>query len=267
MKNNWQGSEQAWRMSEIPDLENLAYFIWMEIVNTKQIVFMHQKKYAEDILKRFKMSSCNLAITPMETKTKLRKESDNELVDNTLYKQIIDSLRYLCNIMSNIFHSVELVSRFTKKLMICHLLAANKILRYIRGTPDHGVLMPNQQNTRICAKVCSYFDSNWADDQNDRKSIIGNSFMLGSTPISWSLKKWKIVAPSSCETEYVATLYVACQTLWLEMMLEELGVSNFEKIKLLVDNQSAIDLENYPMSYGRSKHIERRYHFLKDQVS
>lgn len=107
---------------EIPDLRNLAYFLEIEIMNT-QGNFLHQKKYAEDILKRFKISSYNTAITPMETNIKLRKESDEELLDSLLNKQIIGTLRYLCNTWLNICQSLGLVSIFKEKTTLCHLLA------------------------------------------------------------------------------------------------------------------------------------------------
>lgn len=69
---------------------------------------------------------------------------------------------------------------------------------------------------------------------------------------------------SSCEATYVSTTYVACQAFWLEMLLDELNVGNCEKINCLVDSQSLIDLSYHPMSHGRRKHIEMRYHFLID---
>ena len=87
--------------------------------------------------------------------------------------------------------------------------------------------------------------------------------MIGNAPISWCSKNQGIVALSSCEAEYVA----ACQTNWIEMLLSELKAVEVTKMKVLVDNKSAIDLANNPLSHGRSKHIERRFHFLRDQVN
>lgn len=71
---------------------------------------------------------------------------------------------------------------------------------------------------------------------------------------------------SSCETEHVTTSYVACQTLLLEMLLEDLDMNNCVQIKLVMDNQSTSVLENISMSHGRIKHLERRYNFLRNQV-
>jgi hypothetical protein len=140
-------------------------------------------------------------------------------------------------------------------------------MRYIKGTIDHGVLMPSQNSTNKKISVLGYSDSDWGGDQDDKKSTAGYLFMLGGALICWSSRKQGIVALSSCEAEYVAASYAACQAVWIEMLLEELMVSDTIKVKLFVDNKSAIDLANHPVSHGRSKHIERRYHFLRDQVN
>ena len=75
------------------------------------------------------------------------------------------------------------------------------------------------------------------------------------------------MALSSCEVEYVAVSYVACQAAWIEILLEELKIMGPKKMKLFVDNKSTINLANHPLCHGRSKHIERRYHFVRDQVN
>ncbi|GAU44851.1 hypothetical protein TSUD_112250 [Trifolium subterraneum] len=206
---------------EMSDLGNLSYFLGMEFKHTKKGVFLHQKKYAEDILNRFKMVNCNTTITPIETGSKLSKISTDELVDATLYKQIIGSLRYLCNTRPDISHSVGLVSRFMEQ--------PRRIMRYIKGTIDHGILMPSQKSTKGEISVHGYSDSDWGGDQDDKKSTAGYLFMLGGALICWSSKKQGIVALSSCEAEYVVASYAAF------------------KVKLLVDNKSAIDLANHPM--------------------
>lgn len=102
-------------------LGNLSYFLRMEFKDIGEGVFLHQNKYAQDILKRFKMSNYNAVITPLETRAKLRKETNDELVSVTLYKQIIVSLRYLCNTRPDICESVGLLNIFMEKPQECHL--------------------------------------------------------------------------------------------------------------------------------------------------
>jgi hypothetical protein len=252
---------------EMTDLGELSYFLGMEFTKTTRGCFLHQKKYVADILKRFHMSNCNPAITPMETGVKLSKNSEDELVDPTLYKQIIGSLRYLCNTRIDLCHSVGLLSRFMDQPRMCHLTAAKRVLRYVKGTNDHGILFPNQKNNSKKLEAYVYSDSDWGGDMDDRKSTAGYLFMIGNAPISWCSKKQGIVALSSCEAEYVAASFAACQAYWIEMLLSELKTVEATKMRLLVDNKSAIDMANNPVSHGRSKHIERRFHFLRDQVN
>lgn len=110
-------------------------------MNTKHVVLLHPKKYGEDILSNFWMNNCNPTITQMEDNIKQKKESDEELVDITFYKQIIGLLRYLCNTIPYIRHNVVFVSRFLEEPRICHLLVAKRIMRYNRDTTNHGIVI------------------------------------------------------------------------------------------------------------------------------
>lgn len=81
---------------------DLSYFLGMEFKDTSEWVLLHQKKYTQDILKRFKMSKCNAVVTSLDTGAKFRKDTNEEFVSATLYKQITGSLRYICNTRPNI---------------------------------------------------------------------------------------------------------------------------------------------------------------------
>lgn len=103
-----------------------------------------------------------------------------------------------------------------------------------------------------------YSDSDWSDDKGDRKSTTSYVFIYGDAPIT-----------TSCEVEYIAASMVVCQAQWLSlsMLMQELSVMEDEKIRLLVDNKSAIDLAKHLIAHGRSKHIETRFHFLRHQMN
>ena len=193
----------------------------MEFVQTSKGIFMHQKKYALDILKRFKMLDCNSSQVPIDTGLQLTRNTNEPLVDPTLFKQIVGCLRYLCNTRPDISYGVGLVSRFASAPRQSHLTAAKKILRYIKGTCDSGLLFANNTN---CSnrEIMGFTDSDWCGDREDRKSTSGYLFKFGNTAFSWSSKKQNIVALSSCEAEYVAASAGACQAAWLENLLREL---------------------------------------------
>ena len=147
-----------------------------------------------------------------------------------------------------------------------HLVAAKRVLRYLKGTNDYGVLFPIQTG-RSNHQLIGYSDSDWCGDKVDRRSTSGYVFKFMNAVISWSSKKQNIVALSSCEAEYVSASDAAQQMLWLESLLDELKVGYVKPVQLLVDNKSAISLAKNPVAHGRSKHIETRFHFIRDQVN
>ena len=91
--------------------------------------------------------------------------------------------------------------------------------------------------------------------------------MIGGASISWSSRKQSIMVLSSCEVECINALYAACQATWIKMLLEKLKIMELKKMKFFVDNTPVIDLTNHHVCHGRSKNIERRHHFLRDQVN
>jgi len=92
-------------------------------------------------------------------------------------------------------------------------------------------------------------------------------FKLLAAPISWCSKKRLVVSLSTYKAEHIAGSFVACQAIWLDSLLTELRIKLKKPIKLFVDNKFAIDLAKNPVSHERSKHIETKFHFLKEQVN
>ena len=127
---------------EMTDLGRLSYFLGMEFTYVAAGMIMHQKKYVGDILKRFNMISCNAIMSPIEVNLRLTKDESGDEVDETKFKRIIGSLRYLCNSRPDLAYSVGLVSRFMSNPKKSHMLAAKRLLRYIQGTTDYGILFP-----------------------------------------------------------------------------------------------------------------------------
>jgi hypothetical protein len=183
-------------------------------------------------------------------------------VDATEYRSIVGALRYLIHTRPDLTHSVSYVSRFMAEPREDHQAAVRRILRYIAGTYDHGIHYDKGKTWELL--LLGYIDSDHAGDVDDSRSTSGILFYLGSNPITWHSQKQKSVTLSSCEVEYMASSTTACQAIWLVGLLSEiLGVS--EKPPLLkVDNKSSIDLIKNPIHHGRSKHIQIRYHFIRE---
>ncbi|BAT76833.1 hypothetical protein VIGAN_01489400 [Vigna angularis var. angularis] len=211
------------------------------------------------------MENCNSTCTPIMANTKLTLQAEDERVDATLYKQIVGSLRYVCNSRPDISYGVGLISRYMGDPRQSHLSVAKHILRYLKGTADYGLFYPKKHN-EMNEVLEAWSDSDWSGDQLDRKSTFGYVLKFMEATFSWCSKKQNIVALSSCEAEYVAASETACQCAWIEAMLDELMINYCKPVKLMIDNKSSISLARNPVAHGRSKHIETQYHYLREQV-
>ncbi|XP_038904442.1 secreted RxLR effector protein 161-like [Benincasa hispida] len=206
------------------------------------------------------MENCNSATTPVEPNLKLTKDHEGKKVNSTLYKQMVGSLMYLITARPNIMYVVSLFSRFMESPIELHLLAAKRILRYLKGTPSLGILYQKGEKLNLIG----FSDSEYTRDLNDRKSTLGYVFMLGSGAISWSSKKQPIATLSTTEAELVAATSCACQAICLRNILENLHYKQEEASIIHCDNTSTIKLSRNPVLHGRSKYIDVRYHYLRD---
>ncbi|XP_073225581.1 secreted RxLR effector protein 161-like [Cicer arietinum] len=198
------------------------------------------------------MGSSNSVNNPIVPGTQLSNDETGDGVDVTMFKQTVGSLMYLTTTRPDLMYRVSLISRFMANPKSSHWLAAKRILRYIKGTTDFGILY---KRGRSNAGLVSYTDSNYAGDLDDRKSTSGFAFIMGSGAISWASKKQPIVSLSTTEAEYIAAAFCACQCVWLRGILEQLGAEEKGSTKILCDNNSTIQLSKNPTFHGRSKDL------------
>jgi hypothetical protein len=124
---------------EMKDLDLMHYFLGLEVRQSPERIFLNQGKYEVEILKRFDILECKSMNTPMEAKLKLLVDTSSELIDATLYRQIIGSLMYLTNTRPYICFVVNTLSQFLVEPKHVHLVAAKHVIRYLKGTLDYGV--------------------------------------------------------------------------------------------------------------------------------
>ena len=114
--------------------------------------------------------------------------------------------------------------------------------------------------------ISGFSDSDWAGSSDDRKSTGGMAFYLDENLITWVSQKQRCVALSSCEAEFMAATFAACQAIWLQRVLSHITGIKTGPVTLYIDNRSVVDLARNPVFHGRSKHIDLRYHFIRDCV-
>ncbi|PKA48313.1 Retrovirus-related Pol polyprotein from transposon TNT 1-94 [Apostasia shenzhenica] len=248
---------------EMTDLGLLHYFLGLEIKQTSKGIFLSQEKYTSDLLEKFGMRNCNKVETPMNSSEKLQLEDGTSLANSKYFRSLVGGLMYLTHTRPDLLFAVSMVSRFMHKPTKQHLGAAKRILRYIKGTSNYGIWY--SQTTNI--KLFGFCDSDWAGSLDDRKSTSGFLFTLGSGAISWTSKKQASVALSSSEAEYVAAASACCQAIWIRRILTDLHQPQEEATNIFCDNMGAILMAKNPCQHGRAKHIDIKYHFIREMVS
>ncbi|KAB2605263.1 hypothetical protein D8674_004980 [Pyrus ussuriensis x Pyrus communis] len=245
---------------DMTDLGKMKYFLGIEVSQRSDGIFIGQRKYAQEVLDRFRMDQCNPVNNPVVPGFKLVKDEGGVRVDSTFYKQIVGSLMYLTATRPDMTYVVSLISRYMERPTEMHLQAAKRVLRYVKGTIGFGVFYKKGGNEELLG----YMDSDYAGDQDDRKSTSGYVFLMSSGAVSWSSKKQPVVTLSTTEAEFIAAASGACQAIWLRRVLRELGYDQSKATVLFCDNVSTIKLSRNPILHGRSKHIDVRFHFLRD---
>ena len=140
------------------------------------------------------------------------------------------------------------------------MLAAKRVLRYIKSIIDLGIFYK-----RGCeAELSAYTDSDYARDIDDRKSTSGYVFMMSGGAVAWASKKQPVVTLSTTEAEYVAAAFCASQCIWMQQILKQIEDNMSKCVRVRCDNSSTIKLANNSVFHGRSKHIDVRFHFLRD---
>jgi hypothetical protein len=217
-----------------------------------------------DVLKRFGMMDCKSMSTPMITNLRKLHDFDtgSDLVDPTMYRQLIGSLMYMIQSRPNICYAVIAMSQFMDEPRQRHWVVAKHILRYLRGTIACGL-----RYTSSCGLFLhGYAKADWAGSPVDRKSTSKYCFSLGSAMISWSSRKQGSIAQSTTKAEYIATSDASKEVVWLRKLVSWLFDDKLEAMMVHCDNQNCIKLTENPIFHDRSKHIDMKYHFIRDMV-
>jgi hypothetical protein len=248
---------------DIKDLGSAKFFLGKDIVQTEHGIWIGQSRFARDVVTNFNMLDSKPAISPMANGVVLSKTDGKPLDPDVPYAELVGSLLYLTvNTRPDMAYAVGVLSRFMSKPMDTHWTAAKRVLRYLAGTIELGIMYHRGQND-----VSAYSDADFAGEIDQRKSTSGMAVVMNGGAVMWRSKLQSIVTTSTCEAEYVAASEAAKEVLWLSKLLCEID-GQYRKLTLRVDNQSALTLmkQHHAGTSGRTKHIDVVYHFLRDRV-
>ncbi|GJW23667.1 putative ribonuclease H-like domain-containing protein, partial [Tanacetum coccineum] len=260
-KRSWCDEFKALMKSrfQMSSMGELTFFLGLQVKQKEDGIFISQDKYVAEILKKFDFASVKTASTLIETQKPLTKDEEAADVDVHLYRSMIGSLMYLTASRPDIMFAVCACSRFQVTPKTSHLNVVKRIFRYLKGKPKLGLWYPRVSSFDLEA----YSDSDYARANLDRKSTTGGCQFLGRRLISWQCKKQTIMATSTTEAEYVAAANCCGQVLWIQNQMLDYGF-NFMNTKIYIDNESTICIVKNPIFHSKTKHIEIRYHFIRD---
>jgi hypothetical protein len=167
---------------QMSDLGLLSFYLGIEVHQGDSGIMIWQTAYAKCVVELAGLTDCNPALTPMEERLKLSRDSTTEEVDATQYRRLVGSLRYLVYTRSDLAFSVGYVSRFMQWPTTEHQQAVKRIILYVAGTLDHSLYYPRCPGE---AHLVGYSDSDHADDIDTSKSTSGILFFFSKSLVSW----------------------------------------------------------------------------------
>ena len=254
---------------EMKDLGAARKILGMEIYRdrSQKKLFLSQKSYIQKILSRFGMSTSRSLDTPSAANIHLstafapKSAEEKEYMSRVPYASAVGSLMYamVCT-RPDLAHAVSVVSRFMGDPGKEHWQAVKRIFRYLKGTFDIGLIYGSDTS----CLVTGYSDSDYAGDVDTRRSMTGYVFTLGGSVVSWKATLQPTVTLSTTEAEYMALTAAAKEGIWLRGLVSSLGLHHDQAI-VYCDSLSAICLAKDQVHHERTKHIDVRYHFLRDE--
>jgi len=222
-------------------------------------IYLGQGKYVIEIIKRFDMMECNPMTIPMITNLRLLRNSESRLVDPTRYRKLIGSLTYLVN---NICFAVKVLSQSQVEPHHDYCVIAKHILRYLWGTIYHCLKYEKGKDVLLTG----FTDSDWGGSDKDGRSTTRGCFSLRSSMVYLMSRKQETVALTSVEFEYIATCEFSREAVWLRKLLSDLFAGPLAPTTIHCDNTICIRLSEDLVFHGKTKHINKKYHYIRKLV-
>lgn len=234
----------------------------LERENDTRSINFSQVQYIKDMLEEYGMAHCKTWSVPLTPGYQIKYNEYRMKVNPQEYQSIIGALTYLSiTTRPDIQHSVNKLAQRNADPHVQHLVAAKNILQYLAGTINYKLSFKAGPEG-----VLEYADADWGSRTTDRKSYTGYIFFINGCAISWESKKQRTVALSSTEAEYMAMSNAAREAIFLRRLLSEIEYGNGDPILLHVDNQGAYKLAQNPVFHNRTKHIDIKFHHVRDVV-
>jgi hypothetical protein len=225
------------------DLGPLHHFLSITVEHHPDGLFLHQRTYTLNNLKRAAMADYKPCTTPVDLQAKLADDSGPPVADVSLFRSIAGALQYLTFTRPDIAYVVQQIWLHMHDPREPHLTAMKSILRYLRGTPDFGLLLRRSSSSDLVV----YTDADWAGCPDTRRSTSGYVVFLEDNLVSWSAKRQTVVSHFSAEAEYRVVANGVAEATWLRQLLHELQTLPSHCTLIYCDNISTVYLSTNPV--------------------
>ncbi|GJS58613.1 retrovirus-related pol polyprotein from transposon TNT 1-94 [Tanacetum coccineum] len=250
MKNNFEMSMMG----------ELKFFHGLQVHQYPCGIFISQSQYAIELLKKHGLDECVSMSTHMATE-RLDADLQGTPTDQTTYRRMIVGLMYLTSSRPDIAYATFVCARYQARPTVKYLKEVKRIFGYLRHSHNMGLWYPKDFSFELIA----YSDADHAGCKDDCKSTPGGLQFLGEKLMSWSSKKQDCTAMSTTEAEYVSLSACCAQVIWMRTQLLDYGYK-YNRIPMYCDSKSAIAISCNSVQHSKTKHIDIRYHFIKEHV-
>nr|GEW38674.1 retrovirus-related Pol polyprotein from transposon TNT 1-94 [Tanacetum cinerariifolium] len=238
----------------------LKFFLGLQVHQYPCGIFISQSQYAIELLEKHGLDECVSMSTLMATE-RLDADLQGTHTDQTTYHRMIRGLMYLTFSRSDVAYATFVCARYQARPTVKHLKEVKRIFRYLRQSYNIGLWYPKDSGFKLIA----YSDADHAGCKDDCKSTSEGLQFLGEKLVSWSSKKQDCTVISTDEAEYVSLSACCAQVIWMRTQLLDYGYK-YNRIPLYYDSKSAIAISCNPVQHSKTKHIDIRYHFIKEHV-
>jgi transposase InsO family protein len=268
------------------DMGPSKWMLGMRITRNRsaRTITLDQELYVTKALEKYGLAECRVVSTPeivnsssLDVPLDGLDRSLEESVDKTRYMEITGTLMYAAiAARPDIAHAAHSLASHMQAPTKRDIQAAERVLRYLAGTRDVGLVFGSRngglvgdsrgRTSPVQVDVCAYADADWANNKQDRKSITGWVAKLNGDAVSWSSKKQRTVAMSTCEAELYAEAAAIQEVLWMRGLMKELGLNMQTGSIVHGDNQSTITISKNGVKSERTKHVDVKYHFVTETI-
>lgn len=253
---------------KMKDMGEAASILGMRITTDQEArtIKIDQSQYIKEVLARFGMDQCNPISTPIDLNQKLTAEmcpandDDKQSMEKVPYMQAVGCLLFAAQITRpDICFAVNMLSRFSENPGKAHWNAVKRVMRYLKGTIDKGLVYNGKSS-----EILGFCDADWASDIDSRRSTTGYVFVHQGAAISWGTRRQRTIALSTTEAEFMAIVAAIQESIWLKRLEKEVVADAEKSMVLYCDNKSAIHIATNNSFSSRTKHVDIKAKFISE---